>query len=421
MPVDSQVRSVGADTANGVVDIPSLGEAIQLNSNIVTSMVNGFSIDVEGDVLTIRFKDTLSPSEIVALDATILAHDGQQSIEDSPVQAVSLAGVNIIDGRVDTSTFPSHATRHNVFTHDFTDPTTWYTNSMKIENHQLSNVAEMGTRFYDVDFAALGITRDELHIIDVSHAKIFFEDSLRAPDGGGYGPWLTVDGVVQKEKNLNNPDNWDYKLDYTSGPSVIDDSTHLAGRIEFQEPPNPGAVVMMTFYRATTSEFFVRPLPGKILGLSTVEIQFSTNVSVKDSMVFQPYGRLDGLTPEQQAQMIGYLQLIGSVPPGVTPPGDTIVPYGKTTTYKSMRDFIREANGNYPPIPASQAPKEQLTERDLRYDCVTYPWNYQSLIRLMSSKGMYVQISLKDHRPFSGEFGDATFYCFVEEDPNYQP
>ena len=92
------------------------------------------------------------------------------------------------------------------------------------------------------------------------------------------------------------------------------------------------------------------------------------------------------------------------------------MPYGSPTRYKSMRDFINEANGNYPVIPPSSAPKAELTPRDLRYGIVTYPWNYQSVIELESSRGMFVSIKLDKDEPYYGEFGTATFYCYSENE-----
>lgn len=414
MAVDIQTRSVGADTANGVVDLTSLIFEIQAKEAIITSMVNGAYIDVLDDVINIHFKAALSPAEVVALDEVLLAHQGIPTVIESPVQKVSLQGVNVAGGRLDTSTFKTSASRVNFFTHDFTDPTTWYMKSVRIEDHAMTLNSSLGDRFYDIDRASLGLDSDDqtVHLIDVGRAKIFGERQLRDDLGQTYAPVVKVDGVEMKEKTLHNATNWDYELGYCDVPATNDNAEECAGRISFRRAPPQGSVVTMTFHYATTSEFIIRPSPGKKLELDSVEIQFASNVSIKDTMTFQPMGHFGALTPDQQALVLA----ASGLPPGFPLPFDTPVPYGTPTEYNGMRDFIREANGNYPAIPRSEAPRNEITARDLRYDAITFPWNYQSVITVSSLAGMYISIRLLHDIPYYGEFGDATFYCFSEDD-----
>jgi len=408
MPVDTQIRPVGASTANGVVDIMSLNNEINANESIVTAMVGGASVEVDGPDVVVAFKAVLSPAEVAAFDAVLLAHQGIGTVEPTTVQEVSIKGVNTINGRLDTAIFPPAVSRKNLFTHDFTDPTTWYTSAEKIVDEPMFlNTEGLGTRVYDIDVTQWD---REVCVIQAQNAKIFGEDTLLAPDGETYAPVLTVDGNVMTPKTIENLTDFDYEIDFSSERFTGDTRPRRGGRVEFRDEPPDGSEIRLTFYRATDSRFFIRPAPGKVLELDSVEIQFSTNVSVRDTMIFQPYGRFDGLSPEQQAY------LTANVFGGVTPPGDTRVPYGNPTVYKSMRDFIREANGNHPIIPPSGAPQDIINSRDLRYGTLTYPWNYQSVITLESSKGMEIEIRLKNDLPYYGEFGDATFYCYSEDE-----
>jgi hypothetical protein len=80
-----------------------------------------------------------------------------------------------------------------------------------------------------------------------------------------------------------------------------------------------------------------------------------------------------------------------------------------------MQDYINEANGAYPLIQrmtfSASADWRQLTK-----DTITFPWKYQALKELVSSKGMEVQLQLEHNTPFSGTSATATFYCYSEDE-----
>jgi hypothetical protein len=415
MPVQFITKDIGSSTANGRVDILSLGAEINAEPAITTGMVGGFSVETDGDDLIMAFKAELSPSEVSALDNVVLNHQGNPSPVETKIQTVKIDGVDTSGGRINTSPFKTSVSRTNFFTHDFTDPTTWYTKSVRFEDHEMVRNTNLGNRFFDIDRGALGIEGD-LYLIDVGSAKIFGERQLRDELGRSYAPEVKIDGVVQKEHTLHNRFDWDYEVDYSDSDGTGGSDPTTAGRVQFKSAPPEDSVVTITFCKSTTSEFFIKPAPGKRLKLDTVEIQFASNVAINDTMVFQPYGYLGALPPSDQAQIIAYLVATQQIPPGYTPDPTTIVPYGTPTEYNGMRDFIREANGNYSPIPRSEAPQAFITPRDLRHDAITFPWNYQSVITVSSLAGMYISIRLLHDIPYYGEFGDATFYCYSEDD-----
>jgi len=352
-------------------------------------------IDQSGDEVDIIMAQSLNPTDEAVLTQVVAGHDGAPT-GSSAIQ-VAIEGARINEGRLDVASFPPAASRVNIITHDFTDPRTWYTSAAKIEDQVLIPSQE-NNRTFRMNFDGITVPYGDMpYIIDVTHGRIWMEDFLTTMTGESYAPIVKVDGNLKNEITVENPGG-DYIIDYTNGC------------VTFDEAPDPGAVVTATYYYAQTSEFYLTPTMGKLLELRSVEIQFSEDISIRDTMEFQTFGLFGALPASDQAALAASL--------GFTPnPGDS-VPFGAAIRYKSMKDFINEANGSYPSIPPSKAPSELRGERDMQYGVITYPWDYQAVISLYSSAGMQVRIKLLNDQPYYGEFGTATFYCFSQEDPN---
>lgn len=383
--------------ANGVSVVAHDNLDDTIRHDAVLSQFGLVGSSSSGDSLVVSFGGSLTPEGIAALDSVIWSHDGTP-LEAEPER------VQITNSKIDVSTYPPEASRVTIITHEYTDPTTWYTDSVFHDQYELvrkpdsDRVFTMPTTLVpEVDFNYGSSDKPGPYIVDMSHGKVSNEDFILTPEGGLYPPVILVNGELQKETTLEEP-NGDYFIDYEKA------------ELTFEKSVPGNFVVTGSYYVARGSHFYLKPLPGKILEISNVEIQFSVDVSVRDTLEFKTLGMFGALSPSDQAKLAAII--------GMTPPPETIVQLKMPIRYKSMMDFINEANGAYPYIPSSKAPK--LTERDLHKDVITYPWYYQAVVAVPSSVGACVQIKLLHDRPYYGERGVATFYCLSKDDPNYQ-
>jgi len=115
-------------------------------------------------------------------------------------------------------------------------------------------------------------------------------------------------------------------------------------------------------------------LSGKILRVENSEIQFSSDIGMLDTIHFQAF--------------------VGDYP------------VGDPTTYKTLQDFVNEAIGVYPEVPAIGG-----VARGLQQSHVVFPFQYKTIKELASSLGLSIRIWLEDDKAYSGEFATATFYC----------
>lgn len=260
---------------------------------------------------------------------------------------------------------------------DWADKTTWYFKSTRNAGVTLTDSGD-GLRF-DIDPDGYAVT-----IIDNYHGKYSDEDFLKTVDGYLPRAKAYVDGYEKTEQDPHYGNGGDYLVNYRDGYVTFLQS-------------QAGKTVTMDYWEVGTSCWTIKPVAGKKLKLISAEVQFSENISVRDTVIFQPYGFVDVFAPH----------LVGPIPSG------TLIPLGDPTIYKSMMDYINEANGALPVIPKTTT--SNPTWRDLKFNIETYPWHYQALTELKSSYGMEVRITLQHHEEFSG-YATATFYCLSYND-----
>ena len=56
--------------------------------------------------------------------------------------------------------------------------------------------------------------------------------------------------------------------------------------------------------------------------------------------------------------------------------------------------------------------------RSMKHSMITVPFNYKAFMPLYSTMGLRIRITLEDNEPMGGTFGNITFYCLSEDDPN---
>ena len=417
--------TIGVDLPNGL-DSARLSQEIQ-TSDIPVALDR---IQSEGDIVTIYFKANLLPADKTILDGDVSpaggligAHSGLPLVE---VQTFQTTTPKTSDGRDRVAIEKSDGSRLTQVTHDFTKKTTWYQASQRVEDEVLVEVTELSTppinpenracyhvgasatgawvgqegkiAIYDVDlwrfvdlpagwtFGDRKLYRSAFdYLIDVYHGLLWNEDKLRDSLGNTYRVAVTND--VQGALTENDPfdDSGDFFVDYRNGLFFMSASQGV------------GEEITATYYKATNSHFVIAPTTGKKIQIESVDVQFSEDVDLRDTVVFEMWGPIDFFAP-QLLQSNG-----GPFPSGTKIPLDT-------TKYKTMRDFQAECDRAYPPYPAMGG----SSWRGLTQPTFVFHWEYVRGVTISSALGMELHIYLEHDRPYLGDYATATLYCVSE-------
>lgn len=242
--------------------------------------------------------------------------------------------------------------------HNWCDPTTWYSDSVQ----DSATLADSG----DGRTFTSGIP----NWIDLKHGRVYREDLVAS----AYPVVVTVNDVPMTERAPFADTEGDFIVDYA------------AGSVTF-EADQSGKTVAASFYRENGSAYYLRPDAGKRLWIERSEVQFSSDVDIVDTIHFAPFATIPG---------VGDVQVAAA------------------TTYKRAQDFVDEANGTYPQVPAFGG-----TSRGLSVPHLVFPFNYLSLKDIKSSQGLFIKVWLETDNAYGGAFATATFYCTSHDDPDY--
>ena len=243
-------------------------------------------------------------------------------------------------------------TRLDLITPNWCDKSTWVQESAEVLAETLTDSGD-------------GLTFNSINAnwIDTSHGLITDEDRLDAK----YLPVIKANGVLQVEDDPFGGTQNDYSLDYASG----DVTFHAA----------PTGPITADYWKAGTSLWTLAPAAGKVIRLTAVELQFSEDVVMNDTVQFQVY--------------------VGGGP------------YGDPVLYKRFTDFVNASEGSFPAIPAMAG-----AGRGTRSPIRIFRWPYldRGTTDLKSSLAMEIHISLVSNTSFGGEFATATFYGVTEDE-----
>ena len=279
------------------------------------------------------------------------------------------------DGVTRVSVEPAEGTATNLISPNWCDRGTWYFKATKTTGAALTNSGD------NLTYTGIGPW------IDNYHGRYSDEDTLTNELGDIPRLKVYVNSVEKTEQDPNLGSGGDYTVDYDNGS------------VAFLSANAPGDTVTADFWVGTDSCWVIKPASGKKLKIKAVEAQFSADVSIRDTLHFKTFGYVDVFAP----------QLVDN-----PYPSGTLIPISDKV-YKTMLDYINEANGAMPLIHKTTNPAPGW--RDITQDIQTYPWNYQAVKTLYSSYGMETRIYLKNNVPFDGTLATATFYCFsVSED-----
>lgn len=280
------------------------------------------------------------------------------------------------DGRTEIALGKSDSVKQNFFTHDWSDPTTWYTKSIRVVDETATDSGDHLT--YNLAHT---------NVIDTYHSLIYQEDYLKDISGNSYRVAVKVNGAVKTEQDPHFGTGGDFIVNY------------VEGKVVFLSTLTAEDVVTVTYYYATTSEFVVAPSTGTQLWVDMVECQFSDDLVLTDTVVFQPYGFVEIFAPQ-------YCTTHG----GPYEPG-TRIPLGNPLKYKSFTDFQAEAVKSYNQYPAIGGDNWRAATHAI----TIMNWDYLSSTVLRADQGFQLVVKLEHDTPLNGWYATATFYCRVEK------
>ena len=355
------VFSIASDTAGAALHARSLDAAIRVSA--VVTALDG--ITAGGDVLTITFKDALSAGDETALGVLVGAHTG--SVPTRVVAPTNSQGAPVVQ------TTWREGTATDFIMHNLCDKTTWYTDSARVEDEALSDSGD-------------GLIWNSANTfwICVVCGRIPQEHRIQAT----YEAIIKVDSVVMTESPQGTTDE-DYQINYATG-DVTFNATQAGNTVE------------ATYSYAQTSVFYVTPTADHTLRLTAVEVQFTDDTDLKDSVRFDIEGYVHSFVPEAT---------VDDVSPNYTTsfPTNFRIPLGSPTIYKTMMDFIAEAQRAYPMIPALGGTSWRGSLTPIYV--MRWPYQEDATRDLVADKGMRVKISLENDIQFGGTAAIATLYA----------
>lgn len=280
-----------------------------------------------------------------------------------------------LDGVLRVSTERPEGSRYTAITPNWCDKTTWYWDSCKQAAQTLDHVS--GYTVYKSPTAGA-------IWVDNYHGKYSNEDFLLNRVGELPRLKVYVNDVEKTEQDPHIGTGGDYTVDYR------------IARVTFFAALTDTDVVTVDVWEVESSEWHLTPDAGKKLKITTSEVQFSKDILVKDTVLFQPEGPVEIFAPQYCP---------------VPYPVGTMIPLGNPVVYKTMLDFVNEANGAMPVIPATTGTPK--TWRDLQSDVVVYPWNYQAVTEIIYP--VRICVKLQHDVELGGTVATATFYCLSYE------
>jgi len=241
------------------------------------------------------------------------------------------------------------ASRLDVISVNWCDKRTWYPKSTEVLDETLSDSGD-GLTFNPATSRAW---------VDVMHGRLTGEYALRAE----YQPSVEVDSVAKTENPPGTTDG-DYALDY------------LTGNVTFNASQAGKTVVVKHYHFVNGSEWIIAPADGKLVRVTQVEVQFSENIILTDSVKFQLY--------------------VGGNP------------YGQPTVYQTMYDYINESSLAYAQIPSMGGAGWRGMNGPVRV--FRWPYAERGTTDLKASLAMEIRVSLENDAEFGGDFAVATFY-----------
>lgn len=246
--------------------------------------------------------------------------------------------------------------------HDWTDPTTWYGESVEVTGETL-------TTSDDLTFSALN---DDW--IDLTNGKVYDEFNM----ANKREPVVYVDDVETTTG---------FTVDYSDGSVTFSAS-------------QAGKTIKADYWHQNGSCYLLEPDAGKILIIEHAELQFTKDIEVASPISFEVWVYNPYFNPANP--VVDY----DPTSPSIAHHNCLRFPY-QVIKYKNMKDMINAANLGTGEIPAVG---------ELQNPTCVYPFNYATVKPFKSSQGAQLRICLDNDTALGGEWGTATFYILSEDE-----
>ena len=308
-------------------------------------------IGTADDVCDIWFKADLSIGDKVILDGVVAAHNGEPF--PVPVQSVSVTNPTLT-----VNAMPPTGLKSNQISQNWCDRTTWWYSAVHVSDETATTT--------DPERKVWQLAHQ--FVIDTYHGKLTGEESL--PD---YLVVVKVGGAQKAEQDPHYGVGGDYVINYATGT------------ITFLNSVPGGTDPVVSYYYENGSTWIIQPAPGEVWKLKGAECQFAEDVILNDTMVYEVWGYDPNDPPNK-------------------------IPYAGFDYYKSIYDFINDANKAYPSVPAIGGPGWRGSQKKI----YVFSWDFQTTTPLYSSYGMELRVRLQHDTPYGGTFATGTFY-FIRE------
>jgi hypothetical protein len=256
------------------------------------------------------------------------------------------------------------------------DRTTWYPESTLVTDEGLSDSG---------DLTVWNSTK--VFWIDTTHGKLTGERLLRPT----YQAVVKVNAVEKTENSPEDTDN-DYSINYATGD------------VTFNAALTGGDTVTATFHYESGSGWVIKPTAGKLLRLNYVEVQFSENLILNDTVIFEPYGPVEMYAP----------QLWDGYDPAGPYPAGTMIPLGSQTVYQTMQDYINEAEEAFPSVPKMGGTGWRGMPGPVRI--FRWPYERRGTTDITATSKVEIRIQLENDIVLGGDVAVATFYGKSEDE-----
>lgn len=270
----------------------------------------------------------------------------------------------------------------NYYSPNLCDPTTWYVNTTFVQNYELTDTNDPTPL---VKFQTSG--DEHVNWIDLLHGRLFQEDAVLAAD-------TSLAPVIETSTDDFANTTIIPQVAWGSTPQDASECEidFVAGTVTFGAALPASTKVRATFHKAPdTFIWTLAPNPGKRLKLSYAEVQFTDDVVMMSSIVYQTYAYNPAGPPTPKI-------------PVTAPP----------IKYKTWQDLMWEATGPFPTMSAVGGTSVKNGGRGIGSALHVIPFTYQAFRDVRASLGVELQVTLDSPGPYQGEFASCTFYCLEE-------
>lgn len=340
--------TVNADESflNKMVDLPRFEKEIRESAIVVALAGSPQVIDVN---CCIDFRDALTSEDLHILEAIVKAHTGEPLPVDAQKVIVTGAEAPLV-----VKAMPPAGLKSNQISVNWCDRTTWWYSAAHISN-ETPTTTDPERKIWKLAHQ---------YVIDAYHGKITGEENI--PE---YRVVVYVGGAPKLEQDPHSGSGGDYVVDYAGGT------------ITFLESVPVGSDPVVSYYRENGSTWVITPNDGGVWKLKGAECQFSEDVEMNDSIIYELWAYDPNNFP---AKMM----------------------VASPDCYKTIYDFINDANKAYPLIP----PLGGSGWRGSKKSVYVFAWDFQTTTDLDSTYGVELRVRLEHDTPFGGTFATGTFY-----------